>query len=87
MILVPQTIAADNHQLANARGVEQQGAAIVVEQNNLDVLAGRAIEIISNPTIFSIMQPSLEKIFVPDVVEQIAQFIENFRQKRKRKVK
>ncbi|MDR1906939.1 MAG: UDP-N-acetylglucosamine--N-acetylmuramyl-(pentapeptide) pyrophosphoryl-undecaprenol N-acetylglucosamine transferase [Puniceicoccales bacterium] len=85
MILVPHGGDAHTHQLANGRRAEQQGTAIVIEQENLDILADRAIEIISNPTILSIMQRYLERAFVPDSAEQIAHTIENFMYKKKNK--
>lgn len=78
MILVPHGGNAHTHQLANGRRAEQQGTAIVIEQENLDILTNRALEIISNPNVSSMMQRYLEKAFVPDAAEQIANIIENF---------
>jgi UDP-N-acetylglucosamine--N-acetylmuramyl-(pentapeptide) pyrophosphoryl-undecaprenol N-acetylglucosamine transferase len=83
MILIPHGGDAHEHQLANGRRAEQQGIAIVIEEGNLDVLASRAIEMISNSVILSMMQRHLEKAFVPDAAEQIANIIEKFMQKRK----
>ncbi|MDR1590774.1 MAG: UDP-N-acetylglucosamine--N-acetylmuramyl-(pentapeptide) pyrophosphoryl-undecaprenol N-acetylglucosamine transferase [Puniceicoccales bacterium] len=83
MILVPHGGDAYIHQLANGRRAEQQGTAIVIEQDNLDVLANRAIEMISNPTILLMMHRYLEKAFIPNAAEQIANIVEKFLQKRK----
>lgn len=38
MILVPYPFAADNHQLFNAKFVQEQGIAKIIEQKNLDTL-------------------------------------------------
>jgi UDP-N-acetylglucosamine--N-acetylmuramyl-(pentapeptide) pyrophosphoryl-undecaprenol N-acetylglucosamine transferase len=84
MILVPQPHAADHHQLANARKAEQQGVAVVVEQNNLHLLADYVMTMISNPLILATMQHNLEKIFVPNVAEQIANIVENFIQNQRK---
>jgi UDP-N-acetylglucosamine--N-acetylmuramyl-(pentapeptide) pyrophosphoryl-undecaprenol N-acetylglucosamine transferase len=78
MILIPHGGSAHTHQLANGKRAEQQGTAIVIEQENLDVLANRTLEIISNPSILSMMQRHLEKAFIPDAAEQIANIIEIF---------
>jgi UDP-N-acetylglucosamine--N-acetylmuramyl-(pentapeptide) pyrophosphoryl-undecaprenol N-acetylglucosamine transferase len=83
MILVPHGGDAYVHQLANGRRAEQQGTAIVIEQDNLDVLANRTIEMVSNPTILAMMQRYLEKAFIPNAAEQIANIIEKFPPKRK----
>jgi UDP-N-acetylglucosamine--N-acetylmuramyl-(pentapeptide) pyrophosphoryl-undecaprenol N-acetylglucosamine transferase len=85
MILVPHSGDAHIHQLANARRAEQQGTAIVVEQENLDVLADRALEILSNSTFLAIMQRNLDRIFTPNAAETIARSIGDFMQNRKNK--
>ncbi|MDR1303086.1 MAG: UDP-N-acetylglucosamine--N-acetylmuramyl-(pentapeptide) pyrophosphoryl-undecaprenol N-acetylglucosamine transferase [Puniceicoccales bacterium] len=87
MILVPHGGDAHVHQLANARRAEQQGTAIVVEQENLDALADRAIEVMSNQAILALMQRNLDRIFVPDAAETIARSIDNFMQNRKNKLR
>lgn len=77
MILIPHGGDAHIHQLANGKRAEEQGTAIVIEQDDLNVLADRAIEMILNLTISSMMQRCLEKAFIPDAAEQIADTIEN----------
>jgi UDP-N-acetylglucosamine--N-acetylmuramyl-(pentapeptide) pyrophosphoryl-undecaprenol N-acetylglucosamine transferase len=47
-ILIPYPYAADNHQLKNARHVEKQGVAIVLQQNEMDKLYDEAMNLLFN---------------------------------------
>jgi UDP-N-acetylglucosamine--N-acetylmuramyl-(pentapeptide) pyrophosphoryl-undecaprenol N-acetylglucosamine transferase len=77
MILIPYPFATDNHQWANAKVAEELGIATVVDQNEIDTLTQHVLEIITNPTAFSMMQRQLDRTFVPDAAEQIANIVEN----------
>jgi UDP-N-acetylglucosamine--N-acetylmuramyl-(pentapeptide) pyrophosphoryl-undecaprenol N-acetylglucosamine transferase len=83
MIFIPQISASDNHQFANAKRAEEQGIAFIIKQNNLHTLAKKTIEIISTLLVLATMQLNLEKIFVPNEVEQIVNITETFIQNKK----
>ncbi len=61
-ILVPYPYAADNHQLANARFIEQHGGALVVEQKHLDNLADEVIELIFNDWLLENFRRNLHQL-------------------------
>jgi len=44
-ILVPYPFAADNHQMANARYLEQQGGCVVLEQERIDGLLSEVLDL------------------------------------------
>jgi len=44
-ILVPYPFAADNHQMANARYLEQQGGCVVLEQDRIDGLLSEVLDL------------------------------------------
>jgi len=75
-ILVPFPFAADNHQEANARYVERQGAAIVVEQDKLDSLTREVLDTIGNDWLLQRMRDNLSRMDEEDVSERMAEDIE-----------
>lgn len=70
-ILVPYPYAADDHQMANARFVEQQGGAIVVPENELDRLKTEVIDIIFNDWLIKRFRENLERLDRANPVDKI----------------
>jgi len=75
-ILVPYPYAADDHQLANARFLEQQGGAVVVPESELDRLLGEVIELIFNDWLIRRLRENLERLDRENPVENIIQDVE-----------
>lgn len=61
-ILVPYPYAADDHQNANARFLEQQGGAVVVEQERLDSLTDEVIDTIFNDWLLGKFRENLRRL-------------------------
>lgn len=61
-ILVPFPLAADDHQLANARFLEQQGACVVVEQKNLDTLLSEVLATVFNDWLLRRLRQNMARI-------------------------
>ncbi len=81
-ILVPYPFAADDHQAANARALEEAGAARRLEARPLDVnaLAQAVAELVTTPGRLVLMQEAAEGLARPfaadDVIEHCAARIE-----------
>lgn len=76
-ILVPYPIAADDHQLHNARAFVDTGAAEMILQRDLsgDSLAPLVLELLENASKRDQMKKALAKWHRPDCAEQIARRI------------
>ncbi|MDG1480898.1 MAG: undecaprenyldiphospho-muramoylpentapeptide beta-N-acetylglucosaminyltransferase [Myxococcota bacterium] len=77
-ILVPSPNVTDNHQEANARGLESAGAAVVVVERDLDV-SSTVIEIdalLSSAERLSVMSESAKSLGQPDTAGMVADLIE-----------
>jgi UDP-N-acetylglucosamine--N-acetylmuramyl-(pentapeptide) pyrophosphoryl-undecaprenol N-acetylglucosamine transferase len=75
-ILVPFPQAADNHQIANARYLEQQGGGFVVEQPFIDGLTKEVLEVIFNDSLLARFRANLARIDRTDPLETMIQDIE-----------
>jgi UDP-N-acetylglucosamine--N-acetylmuramyl-(pentapeptide) pyrophosphoryl-undecaprenol N-acetylglucosamine transferase len=78
-ILVPSPNVTDNHQEANARGLESVGAAVVVVERDLDV-SSTVIEIdalLSSAERLSVMSESAKSLGQPDTASMVADLIED----------
>lgn len=73
-ILIPYPYATARHQHTNAAWMERAGAAIVVEDADLDpaTLAGRAAELIGDPTRLAEMASASASLARPDAARRIA---------------
>jgi len=71
-ILVPFPFAADNHQLANAKYMEQQGCCVVVEQTRLDGLLAEVLDLIFSDWLLERLSFNLEQVRRPESAAQIA---------------
>jgi UDP-N-acetylglucosamine--N-acetylmuramyl-(pentapeptide) pyrophosphoryl-undecaprenol N-acetylglucosamine transferase len=77
-ILVPSPNVTDNHQEANARGLEDAGAALVVVEKGLDV-PGTVMEIdvlLSNRERLQSMSDAARMLGQPDTAAMVADLIE-----------
>jgi len=76
-ILIPYPAATDDHQLHNARALEQSGAARLLEQNAATPqgLAGLLAELMEDPAARARMQQALARWHCPLAASQIAQSI------------
>jgi UDP-N-acetylglucosamine--N-acetylmuramyl-(pentapeptide) pyrophosphoryl-undecaprenol N-acetylglucosamine transferase len=82
-LLVPFPGAADQHQLENARTMENAGAARVIPQSELtpDRLAKEIGELMSNPATLSRMETFARGLAKPDAAARIADLVENLASK------
>jgi len=78
-IFVPFPRAADDHQNVNARALERAGAAVVVEESNLE--AAYLVDIISallnDPLRLRRMAEAAKSLAHPNAVEEIAEMVKN----------
>ena len=72
-LLVPYPFAADDHQAANARALEEAGAARCLEANPLDVnaLAQAVAELVTTPGRLVLMREAAERLARPHTPEDI----------------
>jgi UDP-N-acetylglucosamine--N-acetylmuramyl-(pentapeptide) pyrophosphoryl-undecaprenol N-acetylglucosamine transferase len=77
-VLVPSPNVTDNHQEANARGLERAGAARVFVEKDLDVdLAARAIgALLGDAGALRVMGEAATALGRPDVADRVADLIE-----------
>lgn len=76
-ILVPYPYAADNHQLANARYVEQQGGSVTVEESHIESLYTEVSDMIFNDWLLNRLRANLKRLN-KDALKLIIQDIEIF---------
>ena len=79
-LLIPFPGATDQHQLANARVMEEAGAARVIVQSELtpERLAGEIRELKSSPAMLEKMQASAQGLAHRDAAARIADVVEEF---------
>ena len=72
-ILIPLPYASENHQLFNAKAMENTGAGIVIEENilNEDILYDKIKEVISNDKLLATMGDNAAKLYKPNVEQEI----------------
>ena len=72
-ILIPLPSAAENHQLFNAKVVENAGAGIVIEENvlNEDLLYDKILGVIGSDKILLKMGDNAAKLYKPEVEQEI----------------
>ncbi|MEM8822516.1 MAG: undecaprenyldiphospho-muramoylpentapeptide beta-N-acetylglucosaminyltransferase [Pseudomonadota bacterium] len=81
-ILIPYAVAAGDHQTANARGLSEAGAAILIPESKLtpSSLAEQAELILSNPQGASKMARAALSVAVPDAATRLADLAEHVSQ-------
>ncbi|MCB9759213.1 MAG: undecaprenyldiphospho-muramoylpentapeptide beta-N-acetylglucosaminyltransferase [Alphaproteobacteria bacterium] len=77
-VLVPSPNVTDNHQEANARGLEQEGAARVIVEKNLDIPAAldRIDALLKDADALAAMSEASRRQGKLDVAERVADLIE-----------
>jgi len=75
-ILIPYPYAADDHQAANARLHEQQGACVVLKDEDLDKLLGEVEALIFNDWMLSKFKSNMTLLDQFDPAERISDDIE-----------
>jgi UDP-N-acetylglucosamine--N-acetylmuramyl-(pentapeptide) pyrophosphoryl-undecaprenol N-acetylglucosamine transferase len=76
-IFVPFPRAADDHQNVNARALERAGAAVIVEESNLDAayLVDTIAALLSDPLRLRRMAEAAKSLAHPNAVEEIAAMV------------
>ena len=76
-IFVPFPRAADDHQNVNARALERAGAAVVVEESNLEAayLVETIVAMLSDPVRLRRMSEAARSLAHPKAVEEIAEIV------------
>jgi UDP-N-acetylglucosamine--N-acetylmuramyl-(pentapeptide) pyrophosphoryl-undecaprenol N-acetylglucosamine transferase len=83
-ILVPFAAAAGDHQTANARGLAQAGAAIVIAEADLDAatLGARLAEVLGSPSAAERMAAAALGLGRPDAAAALAALLEDIAARR-----
>jgi UDP-N-acetylglucosamine--N-acetylmuramyl-(pentapeptide) pyrophosphoryl-undecaprenol N-acetylglucosamine transferase len=76
-IFIPFPRAADDHQNVNARALERAGAAVVVEESNLEApyLVDTIVALLNDPIRLSSMSAAAKSLAHPKAVEEIAAIV------------
>lgn len=80
-ILVPYPFAADDHQRANAANLERKGAAVVVDESNIDNLLNEVLYTLKSDTMLDSLRANLTKIDMGDPALTMAEAIEKLSRK------
>ncbi|THD73314.1 UDP-N-acetylglucosamine--N-acetylmuramyl-(pentapeptide) pyrophosphoryl-undecaprenol N-acetylglucosamine transferase [Thalassobius vesicularis] len=77
-ILVPFAAATGDHQTANARGLVEAGAAILIPENRLEVstLAEQIATVLTNPRGAQMMANAALSVGKPEATEELVQMVE-----------
>ncbi|QCX32581.1 undecaprenyldiphospho-muramoylpentapeptide beta-N-acetylglucosaminyltransferase [Caloramator sp. E03] len=77
-VLIPSPYVANNHQEYNAMSLEQNGAAVVIKENQLksDIFKEQVISLINNKEMLAKMSSNSLKLAVLDASEKICNLIE-----------
>ncbi len=81
-IFVPFPRAADDHQNVNARALERAGAAVVVEESNLEAayLVDTVAALLNEPHRLQTMSAAAKSLAHPNAVQEIAKIVERLAQ-------
>lgn len=76
-VFVPFPRAADDHQNVNARALERAGAAVVVEESNLEAayLVDTIAALLNDPARLRAMSAAAKSLAHPKAVEEIAEMV------------
>ncbi|MCX7884118.1 MAG: undecaprenyldiphospho-muramoylpentapeptide beta-N-acetylglucosaminyltransferase [Caloramator sp.] len=77
-ILIPSPYVANNHQEYNAMSLEQNGAAIVIKENQLreDIFKEQVLNLVNNKDMLKKMSQNSSKLAVLDASEKIYRIVE-----------
>jgi len=84
-ILIPYPYARDNHQWANARFLERQGAAIAIDQSELFKLTEEVDDLMFNDFLLQSFRTNLERLGNTDEVKGIANELEGIVKPRRKR--
>jgi UDP-N-acetylglucosamine--N-acetylmuramyl-(pentapeptide) pyrophosphoryl-undecaprenol N-acetylglucosamine transferase len=86
-ILIPFAAAAGDHQSANARGLVDAGAAILIPEKALDAesLSAQIASVLSNPAAATMMAQAALSAGAPDATERLVALVEELAQTEKDK--
>lgn len=82
-ILVPYPYAADNHQEANARFLEQQGGCVVVDQKSIVTLLSEVLDLMFSDWLLDRMDYNLQQIRRSDSAAEVASDLEALQRRRR----
>jgi UDP-N-acetylglucosamine--N-acetylmuramyl-(pentapeptide) pyrophosphoryl-undecaprenol N-acetylglucosamine transferase len=73
-ILIPFRFSAEDHQVFNAKYLEEKFAALLIQEKDLDctLLSSKINEICENDRIYNSMKDNIKKIDIPDSVNIIS---------------
>jgi UDP-N-acetylglucosamine--N-acetylmuramyl-(pentapeptide) pyrophosphoryl-undecaprenol N-acetylglucosamine transferase len=71
MVLLPYPHAADDHQTANARFVEQQGSGLLLSDDKIHTLFDEVTHLIHNTSLLEKFQENLRRFHHPDITTEI----------------
>lgn len=76
-ILIPFAAATADHQTANARGMVDAGAAILIPESRLDAatLSGHIAAVLENPEAAQLMAQAALSTGIPDAAERLAETV------------
>lgn len=72
-VLIPGDFGSSGHQSANASFLEEAGAALILEQDDIDQLGDRLSQILADPDRLTVMSNACRTIAKPDAAKTIAQ--------------
>jgi len=77
-VIVPYPFSAENHQVRNARAWESAGAALCIEESELNPshLANKIVILLTDPRMRNVMGEKARKFGDPSAAEKIADIIE-----------
>ena len=83
-ILIPYAAAAEDHQTANAKGLEQAGGALLIPESALDPasLSEDMLRILTTPDTAKAMRDGALAHGMPDATERLVTLVEELSQKR-----
>lgn len=74
-VLIPYPYSADQHQLANARDLEQRGGCILLEQSGMNTLYREVLDLIFNDWLLGRMRGNLIRMGHGDPAQSICSFL------------
>lgn len=75
-ILIPYPHAADKHQDANARFLEEQGCALVVPQKKMHTLAKEVMSLLAEPHVLRCLRKNLQRLNSSDALTFMVEDLE-----------
>ncbi len=79
-VLVPSPNVSENHQEANALGLEQAGAALMLVERELDIpnALNRIARLLRDPQALEVMADASRQLGRPDTAQQVAELLQRY---------